>query len=247
MNIFVLDRNPMTAATYHCDKHVVKMVLETAQILSTVLKETNTTDDTILYRSTHKNHPAVKWARESKENYRWLVELGKYLSAEYTYRYGKVHKSDKVIQFADSYWKEISSVNETKLNIPINFVQVMPDKYKSNDTVQSYRNYYMGEKAHFATWTKREEPYWWFDNESYKYELDDIQSKYLYWMLKQHSSSDPHNPLYKFLSVDSHKKLRRIMDKGKYNEEGKKLINELTFYLRKKGLNSKFTEYLNNK
>jgi hypothetical protein len=92
MNIFYLDPNPQVAARYHVDKHVVKMVLESAQLLSAahfVLDKNNEG----MYKPTHINHPCSKWTRESKANYLWLYQLFKELSHEYTFRYGKVHKT----------------------------------------------------------------------------------------------------------------------------------------------------------
>ena len=84
MNIFVLDYNPKRAAQMQCDKHVVKMPLETAQILCSAFEP-----GTAPYKRTHYNHPCSVWGRESKVNYKWLIEHGLALSDEYTYRYGK--------------------------------------------------------------------------------------------------------------------------------------------------------------
>ena len=98
MNVFVLDQDPRVCATYHNDKHVVKMILETAQLLCGVHHMTESNLD-IPYKLSHKNHPCSIWARKSLENYVWLCDLGMELSKEYTHRYGKTHKSQAVIEW----------------------------------------------------------------------------------------------------------------------------------------------------
>ena len=90
MNIFVLSTKPKEAVKWYIDKHVVKMPLETAQILCAVRKQYG--DDTAPYKATHIHHPCCQWAAESVENYVWLCILGIELCCEYTYRYGKIHK-----------------------------------------------------------------------------------------------------------------------------------------------------------
>ena len=151
MNIFILDKNPKTAAEYHCDKHVVKMILETAQMLCTAHWETG---GQAPYRSTHKNHPCSKWARENSTNYLWLCELGMELCYEYTNRYGKTHKTQQHIEWLT---KNIPNLPDGKLT---EFPQAMPDNYKSNNVVEAYRNYYMGEKRNIVKW-KNNVPKWY--------------------------------------------------------------------------------------
>lgn len=149
MNIFVLDARPEVAAQMLCDKHVVKMVLETAQLLSTTYWHF---DMEAPYRPTHKNHPCAKWARESSDNYIWLWNLGKAIAAEYTHRYGKRHKSEDVID-------KLSALPEgIKMGAMTPFALCMPDKYKCDDVVDSYRAYYVGEKAYMFTYKNREVP-----------------------------------------------------------------------------------------
>jgi hypothetical protein len=161
MNIFFLDENPTLSAKYHVDKHVVKMILETAQLLCGVHHVTDQvttkyrlSNDQVPYKLSHKNHPCAIWARESLSNYLYLCELGLELGKEYTYRYGKKHKSIEVIEWC--------IVN--KPNIPdIGFTQpakAMPDEYKVDSVVESYRNYYMGAKSDIASWKNREKPFW---------------------------------------------------------------------------------------
>ena len=153
MNIFILSQDPTLAAQYQCDKHVVKMVLESTQILSTVQSKFGIETK---YKPTHSKHPCVLWAGESLANYLWLVTHAKALSEEYTYRYGKIHACHELIVGPLSTPPPIEQINLTE------FVQCMPDQYKiSGDAVQAYRNYYMGEKADFAVWNKtRKAPVW---------------------------------------------------------------------------------------
>jgi len=98
MNIFVLHESPVAAAKMHCDKHCVKMVLETAQLLSTAIHMTG--GEYGPYKPTHKNHPCSIWARTSKANFGWLKHLGMELCWEYSYRYGRMHKCETFIKEA---------------------------------------------------------------------------------------------------------------------------------------------------
>jgi len=155
MNIFVLDLDPKVAACYHCDKHVVKMILETAQILSTVIQNHVDTED-FLYKPTHKNHPCVLWAGKSYENLMWLYNLGISLCDEYTYRYNKVHKTRAIIERCYDY---ISDIFYTEIGLT-KFAQAMPEQYRNEDVVKAYRNYYIGEKSNMLKYTKTEKPEW---------------------------------------------------------------------------------------
>lgn len=146
MNIFVLSKSPTLAAQYHCDKHVVKMVLETAQLLSTVAGEG--------YKPTHKNHPCTVWARESLANYHWLYALGQALGQEYTHRYGKVHKSSLVIDSLPYAPATVTGGMSTP------FALAMPDEYRTDCPVASYRAYYVGEKSRMLKYTNRRAPEW---------------------------------------------------------------------------------------
>jgi len=158
MNIFFLDTDVKKCAEYHVDKHVVKMILETAQLLCGVHHATRPSTvqvtDQVPYKLSHKNHPCAIWVRESLSNYLYLCELGLELCNEYTYRYGKRHKSQEVI-----LWCIVN-----RPNIPdIGFTEppkAMPDEYKVDNVVESYINYYRGAKSSFATWKLRETPKW---------------------------------------------------------------------------------------
>jgi hypothetical protein len=101
MNIFYLDRDPIEAARLQCDRHVVKMILETAQLLSTAHNELD--GGQIAYKSTHKNHPSAVWARASAENYYWLQRHLGALGHEYFRRYGRVHKTIQTHSQAPSH------------------------------------------------------------------------------------------------------------------------------------------------
>jgi hypothetical protein len=146
VNIFVLDEDPILAAQYHCDKHVVKMVLETAQILSTV--------SGLGYKPTHRKHPCVIWAGASQANFDWLCQLGIELGYEYTYRYDKIHKSSEVIETCSRFDGLPSGERTT-------FKQCMPLYcIRYQDPIAGYRTYYMREKRHFCTWKRRGKPEW---------------------------------------------------------------------------------------
>lgn len=159
MNIFVLDKNPLYAAQYHCDKHVVKMVLETAQILSTVAVSKIPKAAGYLYRPTHRNHPCTIWAGESFYNTAWLCSLGINLANEYQYRYDKVHKSKEIITRAYQLLMGIDSLKWAKDDLTP-FAQAMPSQYQNEDAVKAYRDYYKNEKTKLLTYTRRGKPEW---------------------------------------------------------------------------------------
>jgi len=156
MNIFILDKVPEVAASYHCDKHVPKMIVETAQLLSTahhVLDE----DDVMpgIYKTAHKNHPCSIWARESTQNYRWLHRLGEGLIDEYHRRYGfKQHKTMPIMDL-------LKTAPKNSLNKGLTpFAQAMPDEYKHENAVTAYRTYYLHDKAPICMW-RLDTPNWW--------------------------------------------------------------------------------------
>lgn len=156
MNIFVLDTDVVKCAQYHLDKHCVKMILETTQLLNNALIAHDPTYVPV-YHQTHKNHPASIWAGQSRENFCWLLSLGYALCDEYSYRYGKTHKCNAMLlDFEKSMrWLKIPADGLTP------FAKCMPNQYKVDNAVQSYRNYYCGAKQHIAKWTKRQIPEWW--------------------------------------------------------------------------------------
>lgn len=155
MNIFALDNDVKVAAQWHVDKHVVKMPLETAQMLCTARHELGEKPESIPYKIAHKNHPCTIWCRDSSENYDWLCDLGMELCKEYTYRYGKIHKCQAVIQ--DCIDNKPSVFPNTGLT---SLPQAMGDEFKLDDCVLAYRNYYNQDKSHLHSWKKRPVPYW---------------------------------------------------------------------------------------
>jgi hypothetical protein len=156
MNIFVLDDDAEFAAQYHCDKHVVKMILESAQILCTAHDRYGEPIPDG-YKPTHRNHPCVVWASECIENYEWLWNLFKWLTVEYNFRYSKIHATSRKLLGATR--NPPKGMLSKGFRTP--FALAMPDKYKTSDAVTSYRNYYLGEKRNIATWSYCETPNWW--------------------------------------------------------------------------------------
>lgn len=181
MNIFVLDENPKKSVELMCDKHVVKMLVETAQILSTVHRildgeevtvkkqaegstkarnyKTWVLDDEredILYKSTHVHHPAVVWAMSSLLNYNWLLAHFEALIEENNHRFGeKDRKSAELLETLKTPPKNIKDLPFDR------FYTIMDDQYIiSADAVMNYRNYYNKGKKHIHKWTNRPTPEW---------------------------------------------------------------------------------------
>ncbi len=184
MNLFYLDDNLDKCAEYHIDKHVLKMQLEAAQLLTTALwvdkligyvpraltpdelamvKEASKAEPAIderkftRYLPTHHNHPSNIWVRSSLEHFYWTINYVNALNEEAQYRGYKPHAS----------CREANRLPEPKALVDTGFrppTQAMSDNYKQSDTVQAYRSYYLGEKASIASWKVRGEPYWWKEN-----------------------------------------------------------------------------------
>lgn len=156
MNIFYVDSNPVIAAQSLVDSHVVKMVLESFQLLSTAHHILDKEEaPAAIYKVTHKNHPSAIWCRTTNNNYNWLYVHALALLDEYTFRYEKIHKTSRLCEL----------LKNPPLNIPIGNLTsmplAMPDEYKvSGDAVASYRNYYREGKKHLHKWTKRGMPEW---------------------------------------------------------------------------------------
>jgi len=152
MNIFWLDDDMDKCVQYYTDRHIVKMITETAQILCSVYYYTEQ-DEMAHYNLTHKNHPCCVWARESLNNWLWLRDLGLKMYEEYRYRYQKPqHKSGEVI-------KHLVTPNLPRKGITPRPL-CMPLECKTEDVVQSYRNYYNQCKRHIFSWKNRDIPYW---------------------------------------------------------------------------------------
>lgn len=138
MNIFFLHQLPPVAASYHCDKHVGKMLIESCQLLATAHHEFGNGHN-VSYRPTHKNHPSAIWVRQSHLHYMWVSDLARYLGRVFYSRYGHTHKSalvfSKELMYPPSYMRTLPFLWS---NPP----QAMPDEYKQDDTIAAYRNYY---------------------------------------------------------------------------------------------------------
>ena len=188
MNIFYLDEQTPECARMHCNKHIVKMILEYAQILSTAHRVLDgemkivqklvlgsfppryrnvkrwvvpdTFKNTLFYEATHINHPSVVWARESEKNYIWLSNLLIECCAEYTYRYNRMHKVEEIGLCYVLLKNTPANIDKSKpFTMP---PQAMPDDCKViGDSVSAYRNYYTKYKADFAKWKRREVPKWY--------------------------------------------------------------------------------------
>lgn len=160
MNIFVLNEDPVLAAQEQCDKHVVKMVLETAQMLSIAHRVDDNATFEYLYKVTHLNHPCVKWVLQSKANYEWLYKHFVGLCDEYTKRYNKVHLSDKKLRdFLKNSPSNLPNLGLTP------FPQAMPDEYRKKNPVEAYRTYYIKDKSYFAKWKSGNVPSWFTKEE----------------------------------------------------------------------------------
>lgn len=153
MNIFYLDENLKLNAQYYMDKHIVKMPLESAQLLCSTLYFTNQEKDSP-YKLTHKNHPCSIWCRKSLSNWLFLKELALELCKEYTYRYGKIHKCQSVME--NLPLPNLEDKGLTPLPNCMDKEYIICD-----DVIINYRNYYVNGKTNIAKWSKRDKPFWY--------------------------------------------------------------------------------------
>ena len=160
MNIFILSLIQREIAEFMMDKHVSKILLEAVQMLCSAKRILDPEDEKTnqkIYRLAHKNHPVTIWCRKSKANFIWTLDLIEELHKEWRYRYNhpetKQHKSYLMSLILKENIPEDDKFEEYGLTP---FALAMPDKYKSEDPVEAYRNYYMSEeKQRIATWKKR--------------------------------------------------------------------------------------------
>jgi len=149
VNIFYLHEDPVKAAKLQYNKHVVKMILESAQMLCTAHHEIMGDDADVPYKRAHVNHPSTIWARRSAQNYVWLYDHFVALAEEYKKRYGKDHlsftKCDPYLRFLPG------GLPYTGFTQP---PQAMPDEYKDECSLQAYWNYYINDKKHIANLNK---------------------------------------------------------------------------------------------
>ena len=170
MNIFWLSLNIKKCAKYHCDKHVVKMILESAQMLCTAhhyyygITGIYLVNREYLYKKTSYKHPCTAWVIESYYNYMKLYDLYIELCKEYTYRYKKIHLCEiKLLKLLSTAPYKIPCIFNNKLPIAIaNKELLIYNVYGEVDVVESYRRYYVIEKSRFALWNKgRDIPKWY--------------------------------------------------------------------------------------
>lgn len=177
MNIFALSLNPYQCAQMHCNEHCIKMILEYFQLLSTAHRYIDRTEiiieqksnrkikryiledkyrDSLMYKATHINHPCSIWLRQSRGNYCWLYRLTCCLCDEYTRRYGKIHASDKRLRFITGFYPQnIPHGGMTQLPL------AMPEEFKTDCIIDSYRLFYLESKSRFATWPLGLTPWWY--------------------------------------------------------------------------------------
>ena len=175
MNIFYLSEDPVQCAKWHCDKHVTKMIIEYAQLLSTAHRvldgehvkvisnsgkrmvsnwKLDDSSDNVFYKVAHVSHPSNIWVRQSGHNYNYLWLLWHYLCLEYVERYGKNHATWKKLR---AYLSHIPQMIE---DVPfVEPPQCMPDDCKEISAVKAYRKFYKAHKREFATW-KTQVPSW---------------------------------------------------------------------------------------
>ena len=157
MNIFFLSLIPSTCAQMHVDKHVIKMILETTQLLCSAHYMVKS-EYIPCYKLTHKNHPSAIWTRKSKGNYEWLCKLGQELCKEYTYRYGKIHKCQLYIEELSNNVPNLPDLGFTKPAL------AMPEMYKDDNVIDAYQTYYFFGKERMLSWkgkiAGRQTPEW---------------------------------------------------------------------------------------
>jgi hypothetical protein len=185
LNIFVLDEDPEKAAEYHFDKHVVSQILEGTQMACTAhwialfLEEpkencnfrTKKEMSEYLqqkypyghnkrppYKLTHINAPITQWVAKDKKNYLWLISLIKSLGTQFKLRYKKDHKCMEHLSWLENNIPSCCKDSDEK----ISFYNNVPEEFKLENVVESYRNYYILGKKDIASWEKIDNiPYWY--------------------------------------------------------------------------------------
>ena len=193
MNIFFIDSHPDQAAIYMMDKHIVKMPLESAQMLSTAhrlldgkLTQSDSKQVYLLegesllnseiqnqkcYKVAHKAHPCTIWTIKTAGNYLYHLNFLVAMLKEYKRRYGRTHSVEKLLPFLKNIPKNISEPSVLhKITPP---PQCMPDKYKHEDLATAYRNFYAGEKFHFAKWKENDMPDWFLSHMAKVWDKDE--------------------------------------------------------------------------
>lgn len=172
MNIFYLDKNPIIAAQMSCDKHVCKMIIESAQMLSTAhriidgieyygktangrkIKRWKHPDNDLeqsLYLGSHVKHPSTIWVMQSAYNYNWLYRHMIELNEQFKLRYNKTVDHMTIQKLGNILRNPPKNISLNKIGTEP--TPAMPDECKiPGDVVGSYRKYYIMKKREFATW-----------------------------------------------------------------------------------------------
>jgi len=160
VNIFILDNDPIQAAKYLCDKHVVKMAVESAQMMASALRRHGATDIDMPftkagkpYKGGYPNHPCTRWAGDTSDNFVWLGIHGLAICDEYTFRYEKYHACRDAILHMMKFANYLPDEPRTP------FAQAMPDEFQCDDSVVAYRTYYVHGKS-WASWRRSVKPTW---------------------------------------------------------------------------------------
>jgi hypothetical protein len=180
MNIFILDPDPHWAAEFHCDQHLNKMILESAQMLSTVahIRGISPRELHFAYRPTHANHPCTKWLNADNWHIIWLLDLCE--SLDYIRQSTNAcaeHASMPIVRelakmLARDQWDIWNQINEGGDGIDWQFyvhefALAMPEQFKDQDTPKTawhkYREYYNHKNKQWGgtmTWKNRTRPFW---------------------------------------------------------------------------------------
>ena len=183
MNIFVLHEDPKVAAQMHCERHILKMIIEHTQMMAATYyhtiginrkkeilenqekvsslfsgfprKDENGNDNP--YKISHVNHPCTVWTRASLSNFNWLLDCTKALCEEFTYRYKGIHSVESIVDWMYQNPPQIEDIGLTP------FAQAIPDFYKGSDPIEAYRKYYAFKTSYMKVNWKLEErtPSWW--------------------------------------------------------------------------------------
>jgi len=205
MNLFYLHPDPVIAAQLQCDKHVVKMIVESAQMLSTshrildgamekrlsksgkrlvkYWKHEDFVMEAVLYKAVHMGHPCTVWTMESDANYQWHYQHFVALCDEYKYRYGKVHHTDTILrEMLKTLPKNIPTGDMTPIKLAM---KSNPECMFPDDPVKSYRLYYKTKKDRFKmVWTNRETPEWFLEEPTKQ------QERYYDYMLRRYREEE---------------------------------------------------------
>ena len=185
MNRFRIEETPMGCAQSHCDKHVNKMVIEEAQMLSTVHRLLDGTEEkrpsksgkrmvrywrlpddreSTLYKPVHMGHPCTVWATQTRGNYQWAYSLFYALCKEFTHRYGKTHMTEEKLLIPLSKIPDHIDSSAEVTPMPL-AMGSNPECMDPDDVIGSYRKYYITKKDRFKmAWTNRRTPRWFLDD-----------------------------------------------------------------------------------